>query len=1437
MIRNEGPYFEELCDKYEKDFENINSIYSKLNGLKDYIREYTSYGDVPKISWNSFEKYLFASPEILINMCKPDSQEQKMFSRYREKLPELVQEYGAEIFKKMYFQRQYDFDKSPKNIDTQLFEDYKAVIDSDEYFRIPFETVKKIYDNCPQGILDEASKNLTEKYPSELVKLCYNDGKSKFEIGYSQKNEVLARIMNNIDCEDYKTLWNKEQQGFLSIMDVVRDYPQVSVNKIIPLLNDINPFYSDLYNKILSDNPDIKTQEEKEKVVRDGFLEWRKQKGQGFPRISSMQELYNYRYINKERIKDYYDFTNKRVKAILEYYDDEIIDLLEKYGVDAFKIAYGFGHYVNEGELNLNPKENKVNLEEKLIKDYKRITSGELNVAREGLSFESFAKIIKNAPEEYIGKQLKHMLEAYPEELLKKMYSGGFKTFYLKADNKDLAEIVQNMDYRDIMPALERVGGWYSGDARAVLKTVFNDEQLQKVDEFYKEYKLQPRDLLVFLYDVNNTDRIIESLKKHQYKIPGWHGQIGVEANSLQLAIFSNAENVYEYADELYNLYGEHIAKIDISKVLKYENDIDDATLKNQIEELIANAIKSRKIIEYGENLPQSFKEKYPNLFLGENIPDEIKEKFYKRQLQYSDFVQNGQFNEELWNNLKNQHLYIGTKENINFLEDIYNKEQNLEPLNQKTLEVLRRFEDLEKNQMTNETKKIFKDWISKNIVDPEMSFDEFSKKVRNVYALVDHIILSNSSELRRFQDKILDELLNTEKPMQTLNKIEQSFLTKEKSVDERLYSCFKYLHPDFLRFCNSATSPVIRKYVNEKDEENIKNLIKTDLLKSIMGSNNRSFREYLKQENISEELIKNLKKIGIDSPAQALQYMDEAVKNADRRNRERAENGKKIQAKQGDFIKGLTDKGIIYAEGILQNGSLCKEFLGHAATTDGTPLDTDVSIVGATGIKGTYSYGSIWGPIYILLKNDERFVDYKDNKARPSEIPEELIQNNKDKMEVCYNSGDTAGIRTGFASTEIDAFIVHEGKYDRRLEVEIVKNGFYIPITDVDGKVLFTPKQYDLLREKMAGLKQYGTENDYKVDSKLVSDEIRELAEQVDNVHDENEKMKNKIYESFKRAIDKYNSNLEEGEEPIVLKDYMSDKIVENELEILSTGSSERDTNVPGGKLDFDFIIRLDNKMLKSSKWQAIREKITKNMCEELHISYKSGDIKDVEAEVEGEKVKLDLSFIGKTDKIEYSTEMCLKEKLAQIKSQDPEKYKYVVANIMLAKKMLSDTEPEKDAYKKRLGGLGGVGIENWILQNGGSFYKAAKDFTEKADKCGGDYEKFKKEYAIWDFGKNHYANKDDKTYYPHDDFVYANLKDPKFKLMTSKLKEYLKTHEFTDYEETNREQLISFSEIKSIAREPEVADEIGSTRPVETIKKLERTQEKARPELVAEK
>ena len=94
-------------------------------------------------------------------------------------------------------------------------------------------------------------------------------------------------------------------------------------------------------------------------------------------------------------------------------------------------------------------------------------------------------------------------------------------------------------------------------------------------------------------------------------------------------------------------------------------------------------------------------------------------------------------------------------------------------------------------------------------------------------------------------------------------------------------------------------------------------------------------------------------------------------------------------------------------------------------------------------------------------------------------------------------------------------------------------------------------------------------------------------------------------------------------------------------------------------------------------------------------------------------EQNNLDITFTEKTDKVSYSTDMALQDRLATIQRNDPEKYKYIVANILLAKKVLKNAlcyKPNRGEVPQ--GGLGGVGIENWILQNGGSFIDAANDF-----------------------------------------------------------------------------------------------------------------------------
>ena len=69
----------------------------------------------------------------------------------------------------------------------------------------------------------------------------------------------------------------------------------------------------------------------------------------------------------------------------------------------------------------------------------------------------------------------------------------------------------------------------------------------------------------------------------------------------------------------------------------------------------------------------------------------------------------------------------------------------------------------------------------------------------------------------------------------------------------------------------------------------------------------------------------------------------------------------------------------------------------------------------------------------------------------------------------------------------------------------------------------------------------------------------------------------------------------------------------------------------------------------------------------------------------------------------------------------------------------------------------MGGVGVENWILQNGGSLLEAAKSFMEVASKSS-SFEEFKKMYRVDDFGINHMAEK--KGIYPHDNFIY-NMND----------------------------------------------------------------------------
>ena len=500
---------------------------------------------------------------------------------------------------------------------------------------------------------------------------------------------------------------------------------------------------------------------------------------------------------------------------------------------------------------------------------------------------------------------------------------------------------------------------------------------------------------------------------------------------------------------------------------------------------------------------------------------------------------------------------------------------------------------------------------------------------------------------------------------------------------------------------------------------------------------------------------------IGINSIDDLIKCMNTEYELASNRNIERAnKNDFKIDA--GDFVKGLagqhgkTNEGYLsYLSGILQNGNLCQEFLGSSSSRDMTPLDADVLKVSDsnnpyTMFESSSSKVKTFGPIWVVLKNDDKFNNTdENNKYVPG------------KLEV-FKTGviDEAhyGIRTGFPSSAIDFFVVADHVRVNVLKYEIVMNGFYIPVVNTRGELVFTPDEYFRLSENMRGLSYYGTQDDYVFAPELDSFSLDNSVIDVDKSIEEVDKKRAQVL-----------NELKQGGINVILG--RSDDLSNKSFELIDTGSTGRGTNKMND-YDFDFIMRIDRSIftdkVEMGKFYRKIEQIFPG------VKFENGNkIRDYEVKLpDGTTAKIDITFISKTDKLDYSTDECIKDRLANIKRMDPEKHKKVLQNIILAKEVLKECYKPRHAGKgKAQGGLGGVGVENWILQNGGSFERAARTFIEASN--GRTFEEFKKVYTVWDFGENHMADMSGK--YKHDEFVSNNMDEQGYEKMKQVLSEYI--------------------------------------------------------------
>ena len=597
----------------------------------------------------------------------------------------------------------------------------------------------------------------------------------------------------------------------------------------------------------------------------------------------------------------------------------------------------------------------------------------------------------------------------------------------------------------------------------------------------------------------------------------------------------------------------------------------------------------------------------------------------------------------------------------------------------------------------------------------------------------------------------------------------------------------------------------------------------------------------------------------GITTFDQLKELTISSKKEADERGRKYAEEleNHPFEFEEGDFVRGMGDFQSL--SGSLSMGNVCKEQLitiKQTSDSDSTPLDIDITLVNnkpsdiyhaVSGTPTDFGFGNVY---QIIKKDNPNYVITRDkdgNLTNESYNPlkAELFGTHIKETGAGYETN--WGARTGVAMTDIDYLLykqdriidgiqpydengnVNYTKVDSNIETnfqekkdyemdldiikyEIAKNGYYLPVIDFSGKLIYSVEEYENIRNMMQGLSHYGV-SEYKlsdhlnlqecpISSELTLPSFEWLSSQLEEANQETIIKREKIKQVLKPVFDEFN---------LSIKEEIDGDLTPGSVEFIDTGSTGRGTNKPHDG-DFDFLLRLDNDLLldsdkKNKFMERLREVIETYPHGNESFTTGNGDFRYKKVKLDDETtIDLDLSFVGKTNKVTYSSDMCVKDRLATIKKQYPEQYDLVIANIIQAKMFLKSQGVYKpyrsDATQ---GGLGGIGIENWVLQHGGSFLDAATSFVEASE--GKDFAQFKKDHQIWDFGANHFADrKNINSYptlyqkidaYPYDDFVAKNMSEAGYNKMRQALKQYL-----ANYNHTYLNQQESVEETKGVTR-----------------------------------
>ena len=558
----------------------------------------------------------------------------------------------------------------------------------------------------------------------------------------------------------------------------------------------------------------------------------------------------------------------------------------------------------------------------------------------------------------------------------------------------------------------------------------------------------------------------------------------------------------------------------------------------------------------------------------------------------------------------------------------------------------------------------------------------------------------------------------------------------------------------------------------------------------------------------------------GFDSFESLNNYIIDSYKKAERLGESNAIKRQTFSFEDGDLLRCIGN--IDALEASLDIGNVCKEFLGPLKGTsdsDMTPLDIDFSLINtANGMKKTiYSCisgtptGFGFGNIYLVTdKNNPNIRITRDNNGNIDTLYDPM------KLEV-FSTEDLSGVnavrwgaRTGYSLvTDVD-YIIYKKNFEInslkpynedgsvnytdqtsdvyddliRLKMLLAKKGIYKPVYDFTGKLVFTKKEYDTIRSKLAGISYCKTITEEEKAYPLADTSLLYFPD-IEELVTEMQQDRSKQQEKRKIITDKIKEILVSSLGATQINDTILNDLSQGNIDLLETGSTSRGTNVPGDA-DYDFMTRVGRNDLNNTA--AVIRDLNSLFSPQTNISHDNRFRgKDIKLDGIEEPIDIDISFTQKRDKVDYSTDTCLSDLLRTIEKEHPEQFPLVKANIVYAKKILKAGK----AYKSRRsseaeGGLGGIGVEYWILQNGGSFINAVNSFLAQAVKDGNiiPYEEFKDKYQIWDFGKNHEPKEikigsSEKIVFPYDEFVSCNMSKEGYLKMTKTLLEFKKKYE----------------------------------------------------------